>query len=140
MTTRGGGRVRGGRAGERGFFRLNEDYKQVVLDMTRPHLEEIAEVGKNLAYASAAKDTGEMADSIQSGTRKLGDRIEAFVVVGSDHWQFVEYGTGQRGALTNDATGIQSQGYSHGESIGQPSRPFMRPALMEMERVWNHGS
>lgn len=127
---RGGGRVRGGLAVDQGFFRLEID-TDAVADLSRPFLEQIAREARDEAFNLAAHRTGEMRDSIEHGVRGRGEKTEAFVSVGSDHWQFVEYGTGRRGSRSNPQ-GIISQGYTHGVGEGTPARPFMRPALLSM--------
>jgi HK97 gp10 family phage protein len=65
-------------------------------------LDEIADDARGMA----AVDTGEMRGSIRV------DSAGNQVVVGSDHWQFVEYGT-----------------------ENMPAEPFMRPALYQRRNI-----
>lgn len=140
MTFRGGGRVQGGKAGDAGYFRWSEDAEKVILELVRPTFEAAAEAGYDVSYREVPVRTGNLRSTIDHGTRLHRGFLEAYLTVGTDYWQFVEYGTGLRGESSNLAGPVQSQGYGHGQGAGMPARPFMRRGQIAMANAITGGT
>lgn len=79
------------------------------------------------AKTLAPVDTGRMRASIEAF--KDGP-LQHGVAVHTEYAAFVEFGTGRAGGGTDP--GPTPSDYVHGPSTGQPSRPFLRPALHEV--------
>ena len=78
----------------------------IAKKMAEPHVEDVAEEGLELAKAHVPVDTGELQASLHiEDTEDGGKRI----VVGTDHWQFPEFGTSTMAA-----------------------QPYMRPIIDEL--------
>src|SRR4051812_8147997 len=73
-------------------------------------------------------ETGRLRESVSAKREGLELRV------GSDqpYAEFVEYGTGARGAASG--VGIP-QGYAYGQSAGMSAEPYLAPALEEMQPV-----
>jgi len=105
---------------------IEEDiaFKQGILNI----VEDGVEYAKNLA----AVRTGAMRDSITNGGLQYIDgQLMGIIEVGdgAEYWVFVEYGTGQAGAGSEQPEPGVAEGYVHGSSRGMPAQPFMRPTL-----------
>jgi len=136
VVTRQSGLRPGFSVGQVGAFEvfLNETLAQDfnVDQEVRANLLELAERAVEYAKNLAAKDTGQMAESIRFvGFQTEGDQLFAVIEVGEDaeYWVFVEYGTGSAGASSKQPPPGLPPEYVHGPSGGVIARPFMRPTI-----------
>lgn len=93
---------------------------------------QILDDGVEYARNLAAVDTGAMRDSIRNGGFQEIDGEAVGVIEvgdGAPHWIFIEYGTGQRGAASDQPEPGVAEGYQHGTSAGIAAQPFLRPTL-----------
>jgi len=83
------------------------------------------------AFNLAPWRSGTMRNSIQPEVGLFNNSYVGLVKVGSgaSYWVFVEYGTGQRGAGSDQPEPGTPQGYAHGGRAGQAAQPFMRRTL-----------
>lgn len=89
----------------------------------------VAEGARQRCPVSAISGNGtHMRDTI-----KVEDKggMEVTVVVEAPYAEFVEFGTGHRGAATNQQT--LPPGYVHGSIWGQAAQPFLYPAFRAEE-------
>lgn len=92
-------------------------------------LQELVTMATEYAMNLAPVRDGIMIGTIAGRVEGSGAERHGIVEVGSDHWIFVEYGTGMRGAgSAQPAPGLPG-GYKHGSVAGQAAQPFMRPTL-----------
>ena len=132
MTYRGGGRVQGGVSVDMGRFRYAINWADIVGAALTARMETAVEIGERTAREAVPVRTGNLQSTIEGNVQRRGPSLEGRLSVGTNYWQFVEYGTGGRGVDTNISGPVQSQGYSYGPSGGMPARPFMRPGLVAM--------
>lgn len=98
------------------------------------HVTELAEQWRTKITEEIAEDARGMA-GVDTGAMRASIHAEppGRVVVGTDHWQFVEYGTRPHVIEPDEAGALAWPGGPHPamrvEHPGTPERPFMRPAL-----------
>lgn len=117
-----------------GILDLNENLQKDISDSVafRRVLQQIIDDGIEYASNLAPERTGLMKSTIRDGGIEIdGDIATASIVVGegAPYWVFVEYGTGGRGAASEQPEPGLPQGYQHGGSAGMAAQPFMRPTL-----------
>lgn len=102
--------------------------------------EAITKAVANDAEDMAPIDTGKLVSSIH--TRRMGT-YTWHVVVGTDHWQFQEYGTRGRNPVIVPRVkkALWWQGLARPRAkvtkhFGNDPKPFMRPALMQPRLFW----
>lgn len=109
---------------EPGLLQLNNQVSEVRESVT----EDIARDARRYA----PKDTGEMASTI----RVVHSVKSSRVIVGSNHWYFVEYGTGAHPikAVRRKVLANKEKGEFYGKTVlhpGTPQNPFMRRAIYQ---------
>lgn len=133
MTLSGGGRVRGGVSVDMGWFKNSANWTELIDPLIRPAMEQAVQEGITTATKAVPVRTGRLQSTIGGRVQRRGNQLQGALFVGTDYWQYVEYGTGLRGEGTNPTNTVQSQGYTHGGIDGMPARPFMRPGLIAMQ-------
>jgi len=142
----GGGRVRGGISSGQGNFRLVIDPEvdknfaedPQVRSLVGKMAEGMAELARDNIVSDGLIDTGDMLASVTSHIRTIANKISAVATVGTDHWQYVEYGTGQRGESSLQPLKL-AQGYRHGSAAGIRAYAFMRRAFLETKAAFERG-
>lgn len=94
--------------------------------------ENVAEDVARDARRYAPKDTGQMASTI----RVVNSGKSSRVIVGTNHWYFVEYGTGAHPitAVRRKVLANKEKGEFYGKTVlhpGTPQQPFMRRAIYQ---------
>ena len=137
-----GGTVNGGWA--TGRFRVTFDPTlptQFAADpVVQGNFRLMAEWGESMMKQKVPVRSGRLYRSLK-GSVSLAKGTIAVVLkaggAGAEHWIFVEYGTGQRGAQSPQPegpsgyhSGSTPRGYNHGPSAGMAAQPYMRPAML----------
>lgn len=98
----------------------------------RAELERLAQLAVEYAQNLSAVESGAMRDSVRFvGFQEVEGQLAAVIEVGdgAEYWVYVEYGTGVRGAASEQPDPGLPVGYAHGSVAGVPARPFMRPTI-----------
>ena len=114
-----------------GSFVLNRNLETDIIDsqgMERT-LSELVTMATEYAINLAPVRDGDLVGSINGSVEGSGTSKQGYVEVGTDHWMFVEYGTGVRGAGSDQPNPGLPGGYVHGSVAGQLAQPFMRTTL-----------
>lgn len=112
-------------------FIINPNLKSDVLngkDMERA-LNKIVKMATQYAINIAPTRDGDLVASIRGFIQGSSSGKEGVIEVGTDHWMYVEYGTGIRGAASHQPAPGTAAGWVHGPSAGQTAQPFMRLTL-----------
>lgn len=119
-----------------------------LLERLRKQVLEDAETLAGMQRDNCVVDTGMLRESIQTFCEREGDVITAGTRTNNDHAVYVEFGTGPKGSAEGhplDAelgvvrktegwvVNIPGVGFRYTE--GQPAKPFMYPAMKNMEPV-----
>ena len=93
--------------------------------------------GLRIMHGSVPVRSGRLKRSLKSRVSRAGGMISVVLEAGgpeAPHWAFVEYGTGMRGAMSNQPVKGLPKGYHHGASPGMAAQPYMRSTLAKLRR------
>ena len=150
MTSRqhlSGRTIKGGWTG--GRFRVTFDPTlpaQFAADPTvQASFASMAEFGEHIMKQLVPIKSGALYRSLKGKVSLAKGTIAVILQAGGagvEHWIFVEYGTGQRGARSPQPqgpsgyhSGSAPRGYSWGPSAGMAAQPYMRPAMLQVGKL-----
>lgn len=122
-----------------GTVRLHSDWEPEVVGEVYKFLKTRVEPeAQAIAKAKAPVDTGELKSKTFAKVTRVG-KVVVSLEVGSRaaHADFVEYGTGRRGAKTwtvRSGKLGKPDSYVHGGKPGMVAQPFLRPTLIDVAR------
>lgn len=121
-----------------GTVKLDADWQIVLRRQMEPAFGAAADTMATEARRLVPVDTGELKASIRSDVIVQGIRLAAVCVATAPHADFVEYGTGQRGAKTFKRGAMRVDKpveYQHGPKPGMRAQPYLRPAMVAAARL-----
>lgn len=120
-----------------GTVKLDADWQLVLRRQVEPAFGKAADTMAAEARRLVPVDTGDLKSSIRSDVIIQGVRLAAVCSASAPHADFVEYGTGQRGARSYTRGGARvpkPDGYVHGDKPGMRAQPYLRPAMVAAAR------
>ena len=124
-----------------GQVQFAANWEQVLLRQMEPEFGRAAKTMQAEAERLVPVDTGDLKASIDTRVTISGLDLVAMVFAREPYADFVEYGTGTRGARTSQkGVGRGREAlkppptYQHGPSKGMRAQPFLRPAMVAAMR------
>lgn len=116
--------------------RRNPEFDAWFLAHVGAQVKAVTEAVAEDCIAGCPVDSGDLVESI--GTRYPG-KLHGVVIVGTDHWRFVEYPTAPHWITSHGKWSLRSDDNEYfGRRVWHPgtqAQPFMRPALYQRRKL-----
>lgn len=123
----------------KGLDKVIDQYEKIEKELQESLKKTVNDSVKNVvrnAKNMAPVDTGNLRRSIHGELNVEKGKIEGRIVVNADYAPYVEFGTGERGIVTNTNSKIPVT-YTKGFH-GQVAHPFFYPSYYEEEENFKH--